>query len=325
MRLAAVLEWRHDRACRRRRRRRVRRLDRASTCCSAGHRVTLIDADGPAHSRASSGGESRLTRAAYGKDAIYTPDGAGFACRMEGAERRLGPADLPPMRHPVLLPDRAALSRATPSRCTARSACRPRCWTAPRNGPPLPDDRFRGDRRSGLFEPDFGALMARRAVQTLVDRFVRAGGDYLQAQLARPPQVATAHCIDRSRSRRATDLAADRFVFAARPLAAASSSPTSSAGGSCATRQEVFFFAPPSRRPALPARCNARLGRLQPRRHVLRLSRPRRAAASSSPTTCTGPTVDPDTQRPPADARPRSPRSIAYPRPPLPGCCAARR
>src|SRR4029079_107238 len=37
-----------------------------------GHQVTLIDAWGPAHSRASSGGESRLTRAAYGKDAIYT-------------------------------------------------------------------------------------------------------------------------------------------------------------------------------------------------------------------------------------------------------------
>ena len=37
-----------------------------------GHKVTLIDAWGPAHSRASSGGESRLTRAAYGKDAIYT-------------------------------------------------------------------------------------------------------------------------------------------------------------------------------------------------------------------------------------------------------------
>src|SRR5206468_12061272 len=39
---------------------------------AAGHKVTLIDAHGPAHSRASSGGESRLTRAAYGKDAIYT-------------------------------------------------------------------------------------------------------------------------------------------------------------------------------------------------------------------------------------------------------------
>src|SRR3990170_5694182 len=38
---------------------------------AAGHRVTLVDAHGPAHSRASSGGESRMTRAAYGKDAIY--------------------------------------------------------------------------------------------------------------------------------------------------------------------------------------------------------------------------------------------------------------
>ena len=37
-----------------------------------GHRVTLIDAYAPAHSRASSGGESRLTRAGYGRDAIYT-------------------------------------------------------------------------------------------------------------------------------------------------------------------------------------------------------------------------------------------------------------
>jgi glycine/D-amino acid oxidase-like deaminating enzyme len=37
-----------------------------------GYRVTLIDAVGPAHSRASSGGESRLIRAAYGRDSIYT-------------------------------------------------------------------------------------------------------------------------------------------------------------------------------------------------------------------------------------------------------------
>src|SRR3954451_3467533 len=37
-----------------------------------GHRVSLVDAYGPTHSRASSCVESRLTRAAYGKDAIYT-------------------------------------------------------------------------------------------------------------------------------------------------------------------------------------------------------------------------------------------------------------
>ena len=39
---------------------------------NAGHHVTLIDAWGASHSRASSGGESRLTRAGYGKDAVYT-------------------------------------------------------------------------------------------------------------------------------------------------------------------------------------------------------------------------------------------------------------
>ena len=32
----------------------------------------LVDAWGPAHSRASSGGKSRMTRGAYGKDEIYT-------------------------------------------------------------------------------------------------------------------------------------------------------------------------------------------------------------------------------------------------------------
>ncbi|HEU5482918.1 MAG TPA: FAD-dependent oxidoreductase, partial [Sphingomicrobium sp.] len=37
-----------------------------------GHKVTLIDAFGPANALASSGGESRLIRAAYGSDAIYT-------------------------------------------------------------------------------------------------------------------------------------------------------------------------------------------------------------------------------------------------------------
>ena len=37
-----------------------------------GHRVTLVDMAGPANNRASSGGESRMTRGAYGKDEIYT-------------------------------------------------------------------------------------------------------------------------------------------------------------------------------------------------------------------------------------------------------------
>src|SRR5215467_10838345 len=37
-----------------------------------GQRVLLLDAYGAAHARASSGGESRMTRGTYGADAIYT-------------------------------------------------------------------------------------------------------------------------------------------------------------------------------------------------------------------------------------------------------------
>src|SRR5688572_13218152 len=37
-----------------------------------GERVLLLDAWGPAHARASSGGESRITRTAYGADEVYT-------------------------------------------------------------------------------------------------------------------------------------------------------------------------------------------------------------------------------------------------------------
>src|SRR5688572_1818315 len=38
----------------------------------AGQRVLLVDQMGPANARASSGGESRMTRGAYGRDALYT-------------------------------------------------------------------------------------------------------------------------------------------------------------------------------------------------------------------------------------------------------------
>src|ERR1700722_13828464 len=37
-----------------------------------GKRVVLLDAYGPAHSRASSGGESRIIRMGYGGDELYT-------------------------------------------------------------------------------------------------------------------------------------------------------------------------------------------------------------------------------------------------------------
>lgn len=95
----------------------------------------------------------------------------------------------------------------------------------------------------GLFEPGFGALMARRSVQTLVDRFVRDGGTYRQGQ-ALPPSSDSLQTseINLSSGERIT---ADLFVFALGSWLP-KTFPELLGRRIVATRQEVFFFAPPA-------------------------------------------------------------------------------
>ena len=66
----------------------------------------------------------------------------------------------------------------------------------------------------GLFEPELGALMARRAVQTLVQEFVAAGGEY---RLAAVPPPATARRSTACAPPPARRLRAERYVFACGP------------------------------------------------------------------------------------------------------------
>jgi hypothetical protein len=56
----------------------------------AGQRVLLLDARGAAHARASSGGESRLTRGSYGSDEIYTRMRVRLAAAVEVAVGSVG-------------------------------------------------------------------------------------------------------------------------------------------------------------------------------------------------------------------------------------------
>ena len=105
------------------------------------------------------------------------PDGAANSLTdWRALSARAGPADLPRDRRAVLLPAGRALSSSR------------RCAVHRRLGLPtelldgaamrrrFPQIDFTGV-AAGLYEPGFGALMARRAVQTLVAEFVRAGGD----------------------------------------------------------------------------------------------------------------------------------------------------
>jgi glycine/D-amino acid oxidase-like deaminating enzyme len=94
---------------------------------------------------------------------------------------------------------------------------------------------------TGIFEPGFGCLMARRAVLTLVDRFVRGGGEYHTGQVAAP--AAAAHLVEVALAS-GERIDGDRFVFALGPWLP-KLFPDVLSGRIVATRQEVFFFAPP--------------------------------------------------------------------------------
>jgi len=207
----------------------------------AGHRVTLVDQLGPAHSRASSGGESRLIRAAYGKDAIYTRMALDSLAQWQELSAI---SDLPifiptgilfffPTEEAYLTDSVAAHRRLKlPSELLNQSEMAQR----------FPVIDFNGV-QAGLFEPGFGALMARRAVQTLVEQFVREGGIYLRG--AALPPAGTSQSLDAIELASGDQIRADCFVFALGPWLP-KFFPALLGRKIVPTRQEEFFFAPPA-------------------------------------------------------------------------------
>lgn len=207
----------------------------------AGHRVTLLDAWGPAHSRASSGGESRMTRAAYGKDSIYTRMALDSLREWKALSAVSG---LPifhetgvlfffPRQEDYVRDSMAAhAAMGIPTQALGRAEMARR----------FPMIDFDGV-EVGLYEPGFGALMARRSVQMLVDQFRKRGGMYLRA--AATPLTGKAGKIDSIALTSGERLTADSFVFAAGPWLP-KLFPDVIGSRIFPTRQEVFFFAPPS-------------------------------------------------------------------------------
>jgi sarcosine oxidase len=206
-----------------------------------GHRVTLIDAYGPAHSRSSSGGESRLTRAAYGKDAIYTRMAMDSLPQWKALSAISGlPIFIPagilfffPTEEPYVHDSIAAHRKfGLPTDVLTQAEMAKR----------FPIIDFDGI-RIGLHEPGFGALMARRAVLTLVDRFVKAGGTYNEGAVQKPQ--ASGAVLNEIQLSSGEHIAADRFVFALGPWLP-KLFPDVIGPKILPTRQEVFFFAPPA-------------------------------------------------------------------------------
>lgn len=204
----------------------------------AGLRVTLVDMAGPANNRASSGGESRMTRAGYGRDAIYSKMAFDSLKEWQSLSAASGlPIFIP---HGVLFFTSKRDDYFDQSLIVNRSLGLPiedlgRAELAKR----FPMIDFAGV-EMGMFEPGFGALMARRSVQTLVQRFISGGGQYRQETARIEPTSGPLKSVQLSSG----SLEADAFVFALGPWLP-KLFPNLLGKKIFATRQEVFFFAPP--------------------------------------------------------------------------------
>ena len=221
----------------------------------AGRRVLLLDAWGPAHARASSGGESRMTRGAYGADELYTRMSWESLPEWRALSGRAGlpvfhpcgflflfPRDHPYLTQTLAIYDRMGIDFEVHGRAGILSQ--------------VPAIEVAAD-EVGLFDINFGALMARRAVQTLVAEFVAAGGEYRRTAVTPPAgdgerlaHVSVAGATPRAerRPRLGPDdgtLVAEQFVFACGPWLPRLF-PDLLGSRIFPTRQEVFFFAPPA-------------------------------------------------------------------------------
>jgi glycine/D-amino acid oxidase-like deaminating enzyme len=207
----------------------------------AGQKVALLDAWGPAHARASSGGESRLTRGSYGPDEVYTRMAWDSLAEWSALSAR---AELPLFHRAGVLfffPKAEDYVHQTvevhrrlklPTRVMDRRAMRRRFPMIDFDGIEL-----------GLWEPEFGALMARRAVQTIVAEFVAAGGEYRRGAVD-PPKPGDG-LLENINVQGGGRLSAARYVFACGPWLP-KLFPGLLGRRIFPTRQEIFFFRPPA-------------------------------------------------------------------------------
>ena len=207
----------------------------------SGASVVLLDAYGPANSRASSGGETRVIRMGYGPDELYTrwamrslPIWRELAART-GREifRQTGVLWLSDDADAYLKSLCTVLAQERIEREELKAEDIARRW---------PQLRFH-DVTRGVLEPQSGLLLARDAVQTLVKELAANGVDYIQSSANVPSgDRSTLRAI---RSSAGESISAGTFVFSCGPWLP-KIFPALLGERIFPTRQEVFFLGTPS-------------------------------------------------------------------------------
>jgi sarcosine oxidase len=219
----------------------------------SGARVLLLDAYGPANVRASSGGESRIIRMGYGADEIYT--------RWSLRALPLWTALFAEAGRPELFQQTGVLWIAHEKYQYALDTL------AALQEHKIPHERFSllGLRKHypqmafdedawGIFEPASGVLLARRAVQTVVELAQKIGVEYQTGAVVAPRD--TAGKITSLKTTAGETISANTFVFACGAWLG-KLFPQVLGDRIFPSRQEVFFFGVPAGEtrfapPALP-------------------------------------------------------------------------
>ena len=217
-----------------------------------GKRVVLLEAYGPGHSRSSSGDESRIIRMGYGADEIYT----GWAQWSLVKWKELFAAT----RNEALFQPTGVLWLAETGNAAQRATrqvltrCGVKfeeldCAALAERYTPINLDGI----ESGLYEPESGVLMARRAVAATVAEAVRLGVEYRVTHVIGPRKAGK---ITHLATGSGESIAAGEFVFACGAWLG-KIFPEALGDRIFPTRQIVFYFGVPAgdetfSSPALP-------------------------------------------------------------------------
>ncbi len=203
-------------------------------------RVLVLDAYGAAHSRASSGGETRIIRMGYGVEEIYTRWSLNSLAQWKTLFRSTN--------QPLFLQTgvlwlageddtRLGETIGTLQRCGVNLELLHRAALEQR----YPQVSFTGVER-GLLEPESGVSMARRAVACTLEDAVRHGAQFEIAKISPPRDGNRLDFIETSTGAR---ISAGQYVFACGPWLG-KVFPELLGQRIFPTRQEVFFFGTPA-------------------------------------------------------------------------------
>jgi sarcosine oxidase len=219
----------------------------------SGASVALLDAYGPANSRASSGGESRIIRMGYGADEMYTRWSLRALPRWKEIFAQAGRPELfQPTgvlwiahdKYPYAMDTLTALqNHKIPHERLSLLGLR-------KHYPQIAFD----DNAWGILETESGVLLARRAVQTVVEEAQKLGVQYRAAAALAP--FGSGGRVTSLMTTHGENISAGAFVYACGPWLA-KLFPELLGPRIFVSRQEIIFFGIPQgeilfQKPVLP-------------------------------------------------------------------------